>query len=106
MYQKAVLEKLSAATGESKEQPVAKRRKKRAKGPNPLSVKKSSKVVSRGRARPLKSGVTQSKVCQSILFSDFYAIYSIFLFICLLEEEKQTANQEGYRSPLSGISED
>ena len=66
-YQKTVLEKLSAAEGEKEGEVVKRGKKKRPKGPNPLSVKKSSKLVARGRARPLKSGLTQSKVCQGPL---------------------------------------
>ena len=61
-YQRSVMEKLDAAEGGAKEE-VAKKKRKRPKGPNPLSVKKSSKMrPTGGRAKSSVGGVTRSKV--------------------------------------------
>lgn len=70
-YQKTVLERLSASTeSESKGKDGAGaanagRKKRRAKGPNPLSVKKSTKM--RSKVNPLKGVSARNKVCQSIV---------------------------------------
>ena len=62
-YQKSVLEQLSAVAGDKVGVDATKKPKKRkAKGPNPLSVKKSSKMRSQGRRATASSGLSHSKV--------------------------------------------
>ena len=64
-HEKSVLAHLSAVAGDDKGKvPVRRLRKKRAKGPNPLSVKKSTKMkLSSGRGSAM-AGVSRNKVCR------------------------------------------
>ena len=65
-YQKTVLNKLSASVdSEGKGKDSAAKvggKKRRAKGPNPLSVKKSTKMKGRGKVNPLRGVSSKNKV--------------------------------------------
>ena len=62
-HQKSMLAKLCVEAGDQEEADITKKRKrKRAKGPNPLSVKKSTKMRGGGTRPSSKGGITQSKV--------------------------------------------
>lgn len=60
-YQKSVLEQLDGAAG-TEEKETRKGLKRRPKGPNPLSVKKSTKMRGSARLVLSRGGVSRSKV--------------------------------------------
>ncbi len=69
-YQKSVLERLSGGDGEKTEAPSKKRRRKGPKEPNPLSVKRSTKMrPSRKAMSTVGGGATHSKVYIIVLGS-------------------------------------
>jgi hypothetical protein len=70
-YQKSVLEKLSASAGAGgEERKVVSKQggKRRPKGPNPLSVKKSTKMRSRAGVGSLRGVSSKNKVCYPCVF--------------------------------------
>lgn len=85
-YEQSVLKQLSAAAGGAagEEEEPKRKKKKRPKGPNPLSVKKSTKMGRRrgqGKSGSLSgSGVTSSKVCTDNFSSYFVLLSSLCAF--------------------------
>ncbi len=61
-YQKSVLEQLAVATGTKEKETRRRGLKRRPMGPNPLSVKRSSKIKEIGKSASSRDGISRNKV--------------------------------------------